>query len=330
VNYVALAASANLTFLFLEHLEYIKDVPLFRYLVLSGGLYAVIQAEIVVGNFVAAYAYGTPAASESALLAIALLASLLAYIIIGQYVERPALYNWAGKWTLVYLSMAAICFGALLALPAPQNSSGQDAIERIVSGTVEPVSERSALAGHPTQLPPAFDNSIPVPTIPTSSESTTLRLKLRRSQRSTILGKVLFGLDARMELSSEELQLVRKYQLGKDVVYDSANREKYSENLQARLEMSRGGPSLMDSPGAQLLGTGKTLFHLARGAASAVAASLSLRVTINSLISGIHVECKSLGELLEAETAIVEAATNLKSYLQSARTFDGREEILEF
>jgi hypothetical protein len=36
-----------------------------------------------------------------------------------------------------------------------------------------------------------------------------------------------------------------------------------------------------------------------------------------------------MDELLGAENAIVEAARNLKAYLQTAATFDGREEIIE-
>jgi hypothetical protein len=36
-----------------------------------------------------------------------------------------------------------------------------------------------------------------------------------------------------------------------------------------------------------------------------------------------------MGELLEAERAIREAAQNLRAYIDVARTFDGREEIIE-
>ena len=37
-----------------------------------------------------------------------------------------------------------------------------------------------------------------------------------------------------------------------------------------------------------------------------------------------------MNELLEAESAIREAAENLRAYLDIAATFDGREEIVEF
>ena len=57
---------------------------------------------------------------------------------------------------------------------------------------------------------------------------------------------------------------------------------------------------------------------------------MSLRITVYGLISGQHVECKDMNELLGAEQAIVEAAQNLRTYLNAAATFDGREQVLEF
>ena len=145
-----------------------------------------------------------------------------------------------------------------------------------------------------------------------------------------MLGKVIFTLDARLDLTADELHLVRKYRIGGHVVYESANREKYSQAALAHLERTKDTPRLTAPAEEQMLGAAKTFYRLARGAISATAASLSLRITIDGLISGIHIECKSLPELIEAENAIVQAAQNLKSYLQTSTTFDGRDEILEF
>jgi hypothetical protein len=58
--------------------------------------------------------------------------------------------------------------------------------------------------------------------------------------------------------------------------------------------------------------------------------ALSLNVTVDGLISGQHIECKDLDELLGAESAIIEACQNAKGYLDVASTFDGREQVLEF
>lgn len=99
--------------------------------------------------------------------------------------------------------------------------------------------------------------------------------------------------------------------------------------MKGHLEMTKEGTPFSASATAHLLGAGKTLWRLGRASVSATMAALSLRITIDSLIRGVHVECKSMNELLEAENAIREAAANLKAYLETAATFDGREEVIE-
>ena len=147
-----------------------------------------------------------------------------------------------------------------------------------------------------------------------------MNLKLRRTQRSGgMLGnKVYFALDARADLTGEERSLVQKYALGKLVVYDSEARKARNESIQAHLAE------------AQTASAGRSLWKTAQGLANLAAAALTLRITVDSLTGGEHVECKSLDELLGAETAIVESCRNLKAYLETALTFDGREEVLEF
>jgi len=173
-------------------------------------------------------------------------------------------------------------------------------------------------------------SSYPAPTIYQTKIADRMCLKLKRSQRSSTFGKPLFVLNARMEVTVEEAELVRKYRLGDDVIYESSSRQRHKEATLAHLEMTKGGPGFTDSTKNQLLGAGSTLYRLARASVSATAAALSLRITVISLMSGVHIECKSMGELLAAENAIVEAAQNLRSYLDTAATFDGREEIIEF
>jgi hypothetical protein len=147
-----------------------------------------------------------------------------------------------------------------------------------------------------------------------------MKLKLKRSQRSGGImgGKVLFGLDARADLSAEEQSLVKKYALGKLVVYGSEARKKHQ------------GTAYNHFDEASSTNTGRSLWKSARGLASAAMMALSLRVTVDSLVAGQHIECKDLDELLGAEEAIRDACGNLKAYLETALTFDGREEIIEF
>lgn len=60
------------------------------------------------------------------------------------------------------------------------------------------------------------------------------------------------------------------------------------------------------------------------------AARLSLHITIDSLRKGHHIESKSLDEIMGAEDAIREGCENLRSYLDAAATYDGREQVVEF
>ena len=153
-----------------------------------------------------------------------------------------------------------------------------------------------------------------------------MQLKLKRSQRSGGLmgGKVFFGLDARADLSADEQGLVKKYALGKLVVYDSEARKKHTESSYGHFD------DAVNTQGVGFSSAGRSLWKNARGIASAAMMALSLRVTVDGLMSGQHIECKDLDELLGAEAAILDACKSLKAYLETALTFDGREEVVEF
>jgi hypothetical protein len=154
----------------------------------------------------------------------------------------------------------------------------------------------------------------------TPSYNNKMYLKLRRSQRETMIaGNPVFILTARVELSKQDLDLVNKYRLAKEVVYDSKERKAHAERASGRFDDTRISNAL---PGMALL-------NAARGTVSMARMAMSLRVTVKTLMSGQTIECKDLNELLGAETAIREACENLRAYLQVAATFDGREELIE-
>ena len=166
--------------------------------------------------------------------------------------------------------------------------------------------------------PEAYKQSEPAPK--------SMVLKLKRSQRPTnITGRIIFVLDARIALSADEYSLVRKYRLGTMVVYDSKARTRYADAMEAHLEMARGHTQEESA----LLSAGKSLYRFGRASLSFTMAALSLHITVDRLVSGVHIECKSMDELLEAENAILQAGRNLKAYLNTAVTFDGREELIE-
>ena len=168
-----------------------------------------------------------------------------------------------------------------------------------------------------TTSPPPLPQHVAPPPLATSSGK--IYLKLRRSQKAGLMGgKPTFVLDARADVTAEARALISKYGLGSLVIYDS----------KARLQRAEAAFGHFDL--ATVLTPGKALWKTARGLASAAMMGLSLRVTVNNLITGQHIACKDLDELLGAEAAIVEACKNLKGYLETALTFDGREELLEF
>jgi hypothetical protein len=138
----------------------------------------------------------------------------------------------------------------------------------------------------------------------------SMLLKIRRSQKSSMMGNAIFGLAFRAEVSDEERDLINKYKLGKDVIYSSEN---YRKNVDAAI-----------SPG------GNDGLAIAKGiAASLTARFFNLKITVNDLIYGKHIEMKNLNEMLSAEDQVVQACNNLKSYITAAKSFDGREVVVE-
>ncbi len=140
-----------------------------------------------------------------------------------------------------------------------------------------------------------------------------MQLKLKRSQRDTgVMSKtVVFCLDARVEFTPEERARLVKYKLHKQVIYNSEAAQKHLMN--AGMAAATGS----------IVGGLKSL-------GSVAFAAMNLNISIETLEKGQHVECKSMDELLQAENAILTACENLKAYLDTAMTFDGREVLVDF
>ncbi len=137
-----------------------------------------------------------------------------------------------------------------------------------------------------------------------------MKLILKRTQRSAgMLGnKVAFGLNARIDLTAEERSNISKYRLGSEIVYSSEALRKHVDTMQASAAGEKG---------------------LLRGFAAMAASTLALKCTIDSLAAGQYIECKDLPELLAAEEAVRTGCQTIKGYLETAATFDGREEVVE-
>lgn len=129
-----------------------------------------------------------------------------------------------------------------------------------------------------------------------------MKLKIKRSQKSG-LTSVVFMLDVMAELDTAEANLVSKYKLGKQIVYQS---DGAAQNAAA----ARGG---------DMAGLGGMILDK----------MLKRRFTVNDLVNGQHLECKDLAEVIAAEAQVHDACQNLKQYLDIATSFDGREVIID-
>lgn len=125
----------------------------------------------------------------------------------------------------------------------------------------------------------------------------SMKLLIRRDQRSGMLGKIIFQLDVRAQLSDEERQHITKYKLGSEMLY-------------VKNEM----PNV---DGGTLKGFGKLL----------VAHAMNVTVSVNDLVNGKRIECKDILEMLSAEEQIREAARNFNSILAAAAHFGGEEVV---
>lgn len=166
-----------------------------------------------------------------------------------------------------------------------------------------------------------------VPVLPPTPQL-PLVLKLKRSKKEGTFGATIYMLDARIDVNAETAAVIAKHGFGKRLIYESADRQLHSARANAHLAGSNNIRSLFGSNAERTAGAVKTVWKLGRAAVSATRASFALRVTVDSLRKGIHVECKSMEELLEAEEAFRNAKENLEAYIETAQSFDGREEII--
>lgn len=147
-----------------------------------------------------------------------------------------------------------------------------------------------------------------------------MQLTIKRSQRTGgIMGKtVVFCLDVRAEYSAEETANIAKYKIGGQTLYNSPASKRHLDSAQGQLARTQVG------------GVGEQASGLGRGLLSLAMAKLNLNITIDSLARGQHIECKDMGELLEAEETVREACRSMSTYLSIAATFDGSETLVEY
>jgi len=124
-----------------------------------------------------------------------------------------------------------------------------------------------------------------------------MKLLLRRDQKTNMIGKVIFIVAVRAELTEEEKVNIKKYKLGDTMLYE---RDKLIER------------------GSGLIGLASRMaFKM-----------INLTISVNDLEHGKQVECKDIVEMIAVEEQIKEAAHTFRNVLEAASTFGG-EEVIE-
>ncbi len=124
-----------------------------------------------------------------------------------------------------------------------------------------------------------------------------MKLLLRRDQRTSLMGKAVFVLDVRAQLTDEERKSIGTYKFGKALLYTKNE---------------------LADPGSGLLGLASRLaFH-----------AMNISVSVDDLANGKRIECKDILEMLAVEQQLKDAAATLKAILEAA-TYFGGEEVIE-
>jgi hypothetical protein len=126
-----------------------------------------------------------------------------------------------------------------------------------------------------------------------------MELLLSKSQKANMLGTVTFTLNIKTRLSDEEQSLVKKYKMGKEIIYEKLP--------VGAIASSMGGVA---------------------GAITAITAkALKLTFSVDDLLKGRSIECKDILDMISAEQQIRGAADGLWGILQASKHFEGEEVI---
>jgi len=120
-----------------------------------------------------------------------------------------------------------------------------------------------------------------------------MKLILQREQESGFTGTPKFALNIRSQLTNEETANIKKYKMGKTMLYTN-----------------------MQDKGSGLLGA------LSR-------AAMGIEITVDNLAVGRRIICKDILEMVAVEEQVKEACSTFKTILDAATTFGG-DQVVEF
>lgn len=124
-----------------------------------------------------------------------------------------------------------------------------------------------------------------------------MKLLISRDQRQGALGlgKIVFKVSFRADITEEEREALKKYKLGDTVLYER-------------------------NPTYQGWGLGGRV-------AAAVLNAIDVKVTVKDLAEGKSVECKDIIEMLAIEEQVREAGKVFHAVLHAAKNFGGEETV---
>jgi hypothetical protein len=123
-----------------------------------------------------------------------------------------------------------------------------------------------------------------------------MRLLLRRSQKTALMGAVSFVLTVRADLTEEERRNIDRYRLGDTILYTR--------------------DELVD-PGSGLAGLASRLAFKA----------LNISVSVDDLVKGKRIDCQDIVEMLAVEEQLREASRTFKAVLEVAASFGGEDVV---
>ncbi len=127
-----------------------------------------------------------------------------------------------------------------------------------------------------------------------------MELLLSKSQKSGMLySTITFILTIKTKLTDEEQALVRKYKMGKEVVYEKL----------------------------PVIATAAGMGGFAGALTAITAKALNLIFTVDDLVRGRTIECKDILDMIAAEQQIRDAADGLWGILQASKNFEGEEVV---
>jgi len=161
-----------------------------------------------------------------------------------------------------------------------------------------------------------------------------MQLHLRRSQYEGFWGTIYYCLDAEIDPTPDEAELIGTHGIGALVIFDSEQRRERFEAAQAHAEATKN-TKLAHTGSSEDIFLGvlgdlaSTIYNLGGAAYNVALGSLSTRITFENLIDSIHIESNNASEIIEAENLIQKAVEVLKIHLESLTTFDDTEQHYE-